>query len=643
MTNHKEHYSLKTVLAGLFVYLLLLAFVYSMAWSGGLHFDDAPNLGSLAQIENPLDALDFISGGSSGPLGRPVALATFAFQYESWPDPRPFLIVNTFIHLLNVIVVFLLALALARFGSNDQKRNAWFAFAVAVVWSSSPFLASSSLMIVQRMTTLAGLFVFLGLLGYTHGRWLMRSRPRAGTYLAIGSIVSCTFFGVLTKENAALLPILALAIELTIIRRSQFSVPKLDTAFGTLLLGGLTLSILGYLGYRGITGSGYQGRAFDLSERLLSQARALWDYVFNLLAPNAAASSPYTDDFAISIGFTYPATTIPALLGLMAIILLAWFARKNWPFVTFGVAFFLGGHLLESTTIPLELYFPHRNYVPAFGLYFAILYGAIMATRRPSTRRLGVAGTAGYTLIALFVLSSTTSLWGKPEVAGLIWFAETPDSMRARQDLAGLYLVQGNAGGALTLINEGLEEHPRHPVLALQRLIFCVEDAGMSQEFVTEARDALQRQIPLPFGAVEQLGSLAANTGEQGCSLVTPELFEELLALGFRNLEQFPSIGNRISLLNAKAQFYANQGDLQSVRAVLEEILGIEHRVEVVRIIADTHLHEGHADRAREVLSRAKDLTHGHWFRRSLDRARLARWIDNLADSGQVEADRYGD
>lgn len=639
MSIRSNNSGLKIGLAILSIYLILLAFLYTFAWSGRLHFDDPPNLGGLGQIEDRLDGLDFISRGIAGPLGRPLALATFALQHESWPDPRPFLIVNTLVHLFNAALVFFLALALARFASEDQRRNIWFALAVAAIWSASPFLASSSLMIVQRMTTLAGLFVFLGLLGYVHGRWMMRDNLRAGTYVAVGSISFCTLLGAFTKESAALLPVLALAAELTIIRGSQFAVPKLNPAVALTFLGAPTLAILGYLGYRGITRTGYQSRDFELGERLLSQARALWDYIFNLLAPNAAASSPYTDAFLSSRGILDPAVTLPALVGLVALVIVAWAARKAWPFFAFGVTFFLAGHLLESTTVPLELYFPHRNYVPAFGLYFAVLYAAIVYPRSKSAQRLAAAGVIGYAVIALLVLANSTALWGKPELAGPIWFVENPNSMRARQDLAGLYLQQGNAGGALALINDGLELHPRHPVLSLQRLIFCVEDQQIAEHFVTEARAALKADNPLPFGAAEQLRALSEITDGQECTPVTPELFAELLTLAFNNLQQFPNTGVQVTLLNAKAQFHANQGDYEFVRLALNEILDVQHRVEVVRLIADTYLQEGRGDLAREALTQAKAETQGNWLHREIDRARLERWISTLETTTQADPD----
>ncbi|RFF27646.1 MULTISPECIES: hypothetical protein, partial [unclassified Wenzhouxiangella] len=54
----------------------LIFSIYSLAWSGTLHFDDKVNLNGLQSIADWTGVLQFIFSGESGPTGRPLSLAT---------------------------------------------------------------------------------------------------------------------------------------------------------------------------------------------------------------------------------------------------------------------------------------------------------------------------------------------------------------------------------------------------------------------------------------------------------------------------------------------------------------------------------------------------------------------------------------
>ena len=42
--------------------------------------------------------------------------------------------------------------------------------------------------------------------------------------------------------------------------------------------------------------------------------------------------------------------------------------------LSFALAWFLAGHVLESTFVPLELVHEHRNYLPQYSILFGITY-----------------------------------------------------------------------------------------------------------------------------------------------------------------------------------------------------------------------------------------------------------------------------
>ena len=101
--------------------------------------------------------------------------------------------------------------------------------------------------------------------------------------------------------------------------------------------------------------AGYELRSFTLLERLLTEARVLWFYLGLIVLPRFEAFGLYHDDISLSTGLLMPWTTLPALLGLAGLVGIAWHVRNRAPLLAFGIAWFLIGHSLESTVLPLEI------------------------------------------------------------------------------------------------------------------------------------------------------------------------------------------------------------------------------------------------------------------------------------------------
>ena len=73
-------------LSGFLLVLVLAGICYRPALSGAFQLDDVGNLADLTYVEDMDTAADFVLAGKAGPLGRPVALLTFALQAESDRD-----------------------------------------------------------------------------------------------------------------------------------------------------------------------------------------------------------------------------------------------------------------------------------------------------------------------------------------------------------------------------------------------------------------------------------------------------------------------------------------------------------------------------------------------------------------------------
>jgi hypothetical protein len=54
---------------------------------------------------------------------------------------------------------------------------------------------------------------------------------------------------------------------------------------------------------------------------------------------------------------------------------LAIYKLRKWPILSFAVLFFFLNHAIESSIIPLELIFEHRNYLPGMFLFWPVAVG----------------------------------------------------------------------------------------------------------------------------------------------------------------------------------------------------------------------------------------------------------------------------
>ena len=617
---------------GLGLLLVGVGIIYSQAWSGAFYFDDQPNLHGLSRVQDLLSALDFITSGIAGTLGRPVALATFALQAGSWPDPRPLLIVNTIIHLFNTVLVFLLAWLAGKTLSPSSPRLGWFALAVAACWSLSPFLASSSLLVIQRMATLSATFVYLGLIGYFVGRFHMETNYQRGLIIAGFSLLCFTLLAAFTKENGALLPAFALLAELTLFRQSTQLRRSVSRSFSIIFLWLPTALIAGYLMQRGTSGTGYASRDFTIGERLLTQARAVWDYLYNLLIPNLSSGTPFADDFVTSTGLLQPPSTIFAIGGVLGLLAIVWLARGRAPLVSFGIGFFIVGHSLESTVIPLELYFAHRNYLPAFGVFVGVLGPLFFLDALTINRRTIYIGLIAFVGFNATILTATTSLWGKPALAAEIWEMEQPESLRATQNLIMWLGNTGRQDVAVSLIDSTATRIGFRPLLYSTALGFCHYSKDEWQDRLDRTTAAILETDELHRFTASAIVGFAASISQGGCEHWTTNNARQLLDAAWQRAPEDLATTTTRRLLFAETQVAFYELDFQRARFFLDLHRESSPSITNVRLTAISFVLDGQTDAALAFLEDEKYRSEGNPLRTAIRRSLIQRDINDLLD-----------
>jgi len=154
-----------------------------------------------------------------------------------------------------------------------------------------------------------------------------------------------------------------------------------------------------------------------------------------------------------------------------------------------GVLFFLAGHAVESTFLPLEIYFEHRNYLPSMGLLL-VLAGAAQAAAPMLARATPAFRGALAGLLLLFVASLTWAthgrarVWAEPDLLLLQALEQSPDSPRVNLMLVGASLSRGDVANARTFLarTELVVPEKNRAVVALAALmISCIDNQAPDQ------------------------------------------------------------------------------------------------------------------------------------------------------------------
>lgn len=503
--------------------LLVTTAVYWHGLYGSWLFDDYPNIVDNHDLQiTDAHLPSLVRAALSSPSSefkRPLASLSFAANYlVAGLDPFSWKLTNLAIHLLNGLLVYLLSKGLllavgarpVRESSSPHnqigrpphaERAGVIAALIAASWMLLPINLTGVLYVVQRMESLANLFVLIGLLGYVAGRERMMTGQR-GLWLCISSVLIATAIGLLAKETAVMLPLYAFLVECMAFRFAN----SLDggqgkhrglTWFFALVLAMPLVVGLGWLLPGLLKASTWATRDFTLGTRLLSEARIVGGYLVWILLPTPGSLSFYHDDFIISTGPLTPWTTLASIVFLVALATGAWTQRRRRPLVALGVAFYLGCHLLTGTILPLELIYEHRNYFASFGLLLAVIpllaapgarprYAAPRAERNRSVLLLGSLPMplARHVLLVGLILCwtlltvLTAHAWSNPLRLAQDLASRAPDSPRAQYELGRTYIIYSHYDPASPFVHlayaplEKAAALPYSSILPEQALIF---------------------------------------------------------------------------------------------------------------------------------------------------------------------------
>jgi hypothetical protein len=261
------------------------------------------------------------------------------------------------------------------------------------------------------MTTMSALFMLLGLSAYLFARARVNDKPKRALAGMSTSLVAGTVLATLCKESGLLLPVLVLVLEATVLQRPTDIMARHWRIWQLIFLVLPLMLLLVYLASH-FTYPDWRvaSRDFNAWQRLLTEARILWLYLLKALFGIPGQLGNYQDAPTVSRSL-FSSATFLACFAWLALLIASIVWRRRYPLFAVAVLWYLAGHLIESTVVPLELYFEHRNYIPIIGPLFAL--GSFLFLYSARLRRIASVGVPVFAFVSASFLYTFASLSGK--------------------------------------------------------------------------------------------------------------------------------------------------------------------------------------------------------------------------------------
>jgi hypothetical protein len=585
----------------LFVSLIvgvIAGLLFTPGLPGEFIFDDLPNITTNQAIQlTQLNADTLMQALNSLQLsGTTRSLPTLSFAVDYWraggADAATFKTTNIVLHALTACVLAWFFRGLLMTSGSKDSRLRWIPAALALFWAAHPLQVSSVLYAVQRLQTMGTLFLILALWAYLQARRAQIDGRSGRTGILLTLLLWVLAMG--CKEDSALLPAYTLALELTVLRFAAA-----DARLAVLLRRGYLLAILiGAAAYLLVIvphfweAKAYDGRDYDVVERVLTQGRVLCLYLWQILVPLPGHMPFYYDWLQPSRNLLHPWTTLPAIAVVLALIGIAWRTRTRWPLFAFGVFLYFSAHFITSNVIGLELAFEHRNHFALIGAVLAV--GALLSYA--ATRfRIGPSTQVIACTIALLVLSCTTllrsSTWNSTESIARAATESAPGSARAWTQLCASYFRAGGGAmpnnprldEAIDTCNKGVSSAPR----SLNSLTLLVVLKSIRGDATSKDWNMLHKRLetaPMTFDNARIFTILTAHA-RKGVKLDKQQMLETFAGLARRGaLDPFNSaaigyfIMDDLSEPASALPYFVSAIEASPPRDVFPQLLAAEFR-----------------------------------------------------------------
>ena len=468
---------------------------------------------------------------------RPILMLSFWINNRlAGAEPYLYHLTNLFLHVLNSLMVFLIARRLTGWCGTEPPRRELAAALAAGVFLLHPGQTEAVAYVASRSENLSAFFFFAAILVFVY------RKTATVSWLTAAGILALYAGAASTKEHTVVLPVVLLMLDYYwnpghsfggIRRNWRLYAP---IAIGAAAGAWYVLDVL-----RNSVSAGFRLEGLPWNHYFYTQWRALWIYFRIFLFP-AGQNADY--DYPI-VRSPFDPWAAAGLAGLLALIVAAVYWRKRFPLASFGVLCALALFAPTSSVAPIaDAVAERRLYLPMLGL--ALLPAEFFRTWR--ARPAAAAGTAAALLALLGVVTYQRSqVWSSERALWEDVVAKSPWNGRARIHLGVAYFKEGRCQEAADQYGEAsrLGKPDRRAFINWAAALDCLNRP-------TEAVEKLRQSIALQPSA-DAWSQMAMILGKQGDTAGAMAAVHEALRLNPRDDMAYFYRGNLKSLAGDQA------------------------------------------------------------------------------------------
>jgi tetratricopeptide (TPR) repeat protein/fumarate reductase subunit D len=461
-----------------FITLGIIVFmIYSNSFNCSWHFDDEhtitdnPNIHMKDLSWDSLKRAFHSDQNHPQRIYRPVSCLSFALNYYlGGLDVSGYHLVNISIHFITAVFLFLFiyqTLNLPLLRDRYAEKAYFIALFSTVLWAINPVQGQAVTYIVQRMASMAGMFYIMSMYLYLKARTAENNLSRFIFYF-LG--ISAFLLGLGSKENAVMVPFSLALFEVFLLQETPWlnirkHIKTYLIIIALFLIAGLLYVCLKDINIFEHLLAGYRDRPFTLVQRLLTETRIIIFYISLLLYPVSTRLN-IAHDTDISTSLFTPITTVISLLLITGIIVLALYKSKKYPLVAFSICFFFLNHIVESSFLPLELIYEHRNYIPSMFFFLPLVMGFSAIIDYYGARKAMQYILLAFIVLYLVGLGHSTFIrnftWKHPKSLWIDAIEKAPGLARSHHNLGRYYHDNGYRVEALSEYQKALAGRLAH-------------------------------------------------------------------------------------------------------------------------------------------------------------------------------------
>lgn len=490
----------------LLAFPLMGVLLYAHTLDVPFYLDDFINVGDKLYAMKAPSPGEMLRAATEGfAPRRPLANLSFALNYFFHGLRFPgYHLVNMGIHIVNGLLLYLLIFKTITLPGQQQmcRYPAWVALLSALLWFVNPVQTQAVTYLVQRMTSMAGLFCLCAFILYVYGRLGRRGTPQA---MLLGGAVLCWILAVASKEIAFVLPGLVYVYEWMFFRDLSTRWLKKSGVFLLIGAAGLVAAVYFMYHYTPVTffTKVYQHRNFTALERFLTESRVLFLYMSLLLWPHPGRLN-LNHDITLSRGLLEPPTTLFSFLGLFALMVLTVLLLKRYRLIAFALIWFFANVAIEALAADIEIMFEHRVYLPSMFFFLPLVWWIF----RKEKRFIALTGAAAAIMVFSLWTYQRNALWKVPVSFWQDAVAKSPHHYRGYANLGVSSLQVKAYEQARQALEKALRLAPPYPTEIYVNLGLVQLEQG---EF-GPARENLERALTLNrnnYVALDLLGTVS--------------------------------------------------------------------------------------------------------------------------------------